>query len=243
MSCDWPIDRTCLAPLPDEASDEYAAALAKRSRNEDTAVLILYSLTARRFGLCPYRVRPCRERAMVEWMDVRGSRLLWWDGSSWATTGCGCTGRCIANGPGMVHLPGPVAEVSVVTLGDTVLDESAYSLEGNVLYRTSGHPWPAQNLSHPLGAFDTWSVEYLCGDPVPVGGDLMAGILAKELVAACDGSPCRLPKTVVSTTRQGVTHQFDPTKILAAGYTGIPEIDQWVAASNPNRIMQAPVVL
>jgi hypothetical protein len=42
---------------------------------------------------------------------------------------------------------------------------------------------------------------------------------------------------VVSTSRSGVTHVFDPTRMLGAGYTGIPEIDTWIASVNPNHLM------
>lgn len=244
MSCDWPVDRTCLADLPAEGDDGYDAALAKRSRAEDTATLVLWALTGRRFGICDYTVRPCPTFNPVNRYGPSWStRLLWWDGGNWNTTSCGCTASCVANGPGMVHLPGPVVSVSKVQVGVMVLGTDEYTVEGNVLYRTNGLPWPSQNLGHPLGAFDTWSVDYQRGEPVPAGGDMMAGALAKEFMAACDGGTCRLPKTVVSLTRQGVTHQFDPTKIIAAGFTGLPEVDQWVQAVNPHRLMQAPVVL
>lgn len=241
MSCDWPVDRTCLADLPAEGDDGYDAALAKRNRAEDAAVMVLWALTGRRFGICDYTVRPCPEFDLptIGWR----TRMLWWTGDNWLTTSCGCTNTCTSSGPGMVHLPGPVVSVSKVQLGDLVLTSADYTVEGNVLYRNGGLAWPAQNRSHPLGAFDTWSVEYQRGEPVPAGGDMMAGALAKEFMAACDGGVCRLPKTVVSLTRQGVTHQFDPTKIIAAGFTGLPEVDQWVQGINPHRLMQAPVVL
>jgi hypothetical protein len=40
-----------------------------------------------------------------------------------------------------------------------------------------------------------------------------------------------------------VTHQFDASRILEAGKTGLPEIDLWLAAVNPGRIQYAPAVL
>lgn len=250
MSCDWPVDRTCLPDLPvlgDDPSDEdqaaYDAALARQGAAEDTAVLVLWRFTAGQFGLCDTTVRPCPPdggpRDRRPWSQV----LLWWDGEHWSNGSCGCAGRCRQSGPGAVHLPGPVSAITAVTIGDTVLDEDEYMLEGTVLFRRMGKAWPNQDLGRPLGETGTWSVDYVRGVPVPAGGARMAGILAQEFISACDGGECRLPRTVVSTTRQGVTHVFDATKLMELGYTGLTEVDTWVAAVNPNHLMQAPVVL
>ena len=251
MPCDWPVDRTGFDALPaigpggeDDPSQEWLDAVAKRNANEDTAVLVLWRLTGERFGVCPTTVRPCPTfNPVSRYGPTWGGSMLWWNGAGWETTGCGCSGRCITSGPGMVHLPGPVAAITKVTIGDVVLDPSAYRVEGNVLYRTGAAAWPSQNLGRPMGDPNTWSVEYTRGEAVPAGGALMAALLTKEFMAACSGNPCRLPKTVVSTTRQGVTHQFDPTKLLAAGLVGIAELDQWIHAVNPNHLMRAPSVI
>ncbi|QYC54268.1 head-to-tail adaptor [Mycobacterium phage Allegro] len=261
MSCDWPVDRSCFDDLPPEpeppgdgASEQeqaaYAAAVAEREaliqrRNmaEDTAVMVLWAFTGRQFGLCETTVRPCPGGGGPRDMRPWSQPLLWWDGTHWLNASCGCVGRCQVSGPGVVHLPSPAAEVLAVTLGDTVLDESEYVLEGNALYRRGGKAWPSQDLGRPLGERGTWSVQYLRGLPVPAGGDKMAGLLAKEFVSACDGGVCRLPRTVVQTTRQGVTHVFDATKLLDLGYTGLTEVDTWLAAINPHHLQQAPVVL
>jgi hypothetical protein len=72
----------------------------------------------------------------------------------------------------------------------------------------------------------------------------LTGALAKEFVSACTGDDtCRLPRTLVGTTRRGVSHNFDPAKIIGAGKTGLAEVDQWLAAVNPNRLQSAPEVL
>lgn len=250
MPCDWPVDRTCFDALPaigpggeDDPSPEYATALAQRNAAEDTAVLVLWRLTGERFGICPTTVRPCPTSNPGTRYGLSWSSFLWWNGAGWQTESCGCAGRCITTGPGMVHLPGPVSAITKVTIGDVVLDPTAYRVEGNVLYRTGGAVWPSQNLGRPVGDPNTWVVEYDRGEVVPPGGALMAALLTKEFMAACSGSPCRLPKTVVSTTRQGVTHQFDPTKIFAAGLIGIAEIDHWIHAINPHHLMRAPSVI
>lgn len=251
MSCDWPVDRTCLPDLPAEPDDAsspedlaaYAAAVSRENMATDTAVLVLWRFTAGQFGICDTTVRPCPERGGPRDRRPWSQVLLWWDGEHWSNGSCGCIGRCRQSGPGMVHLPGPVQEVTAVTIGDEVLDESLYVVEGDVLFRRMGKAWPSQDLSRPLGETGTWSVDYTRGVPVPAGGAKMAGLLAQEFIAACDGGECRLPRTVVSTTRQGVTHVFDATKLMELGYTGLTEVDTWLAAVNPHHLMQAPVVL
>jgi len=124
-----------------------------------------------------------------------------------------------------------------------VLSPTVYALEGNALYRR-GADWPRQDLGRPLGESGTWSVTYTRGIAVPAGVDRLVGMLAVEFIAACDDDmTCRLPRTMVSTTQRGVTHVFDPSKILAAGKTGLPEVDLWLSAVNPHHLMAAPSVI
>lgn len=245
------MDRTCLPALPElpdsptpEEQAEYDTALLRQSMAEDTAVMVLWAFTGRQFGICETTVRPCPERNFRRNMRSWRQALLFWDGSHWLNGSCGCTAECDQVGPGLVHLLGPAQSIVNVTIGEDVLDESEYVLEGNVLYRRGGQAWPRQDLTRPMGEPGTWSVTYERGLAVPPGGDKMAGVLAQEFIAACDADgECRLPRTVVQTVRQGVTHVFDASAILKSGAIGIPEIDLWVHSINPNNLMQAPVVL
>lgn len=242
MSCDWPVDRTCLPDLPAEDDPGYDAALARQSENEDTAVMVLWSLSGRQFGLCETVVRPCPERGLSRnpWSEA----IVFWDGGNWQATSCGCIGRCRQSGPGMIHLPGPANAVAAVQLGADVLDPSEYKLQDNVLYRTGGKAWPSQNLGRPTPETGTWSVTYDRGVPVPPGGARNAGILAREFVAACsDDSECRLPRNVTAVTRQGVSYQiYNPNDMYAAGKTGLADVDMWLAAVNPHALLTAPTV-
>ncbi|WP_166905919.1 hypothetical protein [Mycobacterium sp. DL440] len=247
MSCDWPIARECLPELPavgddpDNPTPEYVAALAQRNSAEDIAVQVLWALSGRQFGVCETTVRPCPDYAQG---FGYGPFILTLDLGHWSNWPCGCVGSCSVSGPRVVHLPGPVAAIMSVTVDGAVLDESDYQLEGNALYRKGGQ-WPRQDLGSPLGEPGTWSVTYGLGIPVPAGVDKLTGQLAREFLnAACgDEDECRLPRTLVSTTRRGVTNVFDSSKILAAGKTGLTEVDLWLAAVNPNRLMAAPEVL
>lgn len=226
---------------PDNPTPEYVAALAQRNTAENLAVAVLFALSGRQFGVCETTVRPCPTYAQG---FGYGPFILTFDAGQWVDWPCGCIGSCSVSGPRVVHLPGPVANIVSVTVDGAELDEAAYQLEGNALYRKDGQ-WPRQDLGRPLGESGTWSVTYGLGCAVPDGVGQLVGQLAREFLnAACgDEDECRLPRTLVSTTRRGVTNVFDPSRILAAGKTGLTEVDLWLSAVNPNRLMSAPEVL
>lgn len=129
-----------------------------------------------------------------------------------------------------------------MTIVDEEMDSDDYVLENDLLYNRTGN-WPHQDHNRPLGESKTWSVSYLRGIPVPDGVSVFVGLLAKEFLAACSGDSCRLPRNVVAVTNRGVSKQFDPSRIYAAGKTGLSEIDMWLAAVNPHHIMGGPKVL
>jgi hypothetical protein len=245
--CVWPVDLSCLPALPtlggDPTSEEqavYDTAVLARANAESLAVQVMWALSGRQFGVCSTAARPCPEYARGYGYNPYVAVL---DADSWVSWPCGCVGSCTVTGPRVVHLPGPVVEVTAVTVAGMVLDPGDYQLEGDALYRAGG-VWPRQDLGRPLGEDGTWSVTYLRGIPVPAGVDTLTGVLAKEFIAACDDEgSCRLPRTVVSTSRRGVSHDFDPSKILAAGKTGLAEVDLWLSAVNPHRLAEPPMVL
>lgn len=250
MSFEWPIERSLLPALPepgDPPSAEYVKALAERNAAEALAIEVLWALSGRQFGLQTVTVRPCRQRAPWEHRDYTEygvtSYLLSWEGDRWLSWPCGCGGPCRESGPNMVHLPGPVAEVVTVEINGAVIDQAQWAIEGNVLYRRTA-PWPTQDLNRPLGDTNTWGVTYKRGLPVPDGVAYLTGLLAKEFLAAIAGSGnCRLPRTVTTASRQGVTYRvYDPAVIYANGKTGLAEVDMWLAAINPHHLLAAPTV-
>lgn len=217
----------------------------------DAAVGVLWRLTGERYACCPVVSRPC-PNACTDLPSWRGG-LPWtgdtgpgWvpvlDLGAWTNVACGCSSGCRVSGPNTIHLPGPVCEVTRVTLAAGTLDPSMWRLEGDRLIHTSGE-WPAQDLQVPLGEPGTWSVEYLRGQPPPAGAARMVGILAKEFQAACSGKQCRLPARVRTVSRQGVTFQVpDASDIYTKGATGLTEVDLWIAAHNPYRQRRPPAV-
>jgi hypothetical protein len=235
--------------LPAEADDDYEIRLAQQNSAEDTAVEVLYALSGRQFGICEAVARPCSTPAFRGTMDFFGGPLpmpvftpTFWDGA-WRNLVCGCGDRCVVGGPRVVHLPGPVSEVTTVTIGSMIIGPDQYVLEGDALYRKGGN-WPSQDLGKPLDEEGTWSVEYLKGWPPPAGAAMFVGVLAKEFMSACSGTACRLPRNVIGVNRNGVSYQiYDPSALMRSGKTGISEIDLWLSAINPNALMAAPTVI
>lgn len=266
MAFTWPIDRsgtlTPPDPVPVEGADGYVAMIQQNAAAQ-LAVEVMWALSGRQFGLADETVRPCRDdrntwsgrRFYEGYFDTAydgvydvswGYDLFFWgSGDGYVSTACGCTGGgCRLSGPRAVHLPGPVYAVTEVKIADTVLDPSTYSIENNVLYRVE-HMWPRQDLGRPMGEVNTWSVQYQRGIPAPVGVDVLTGILAREFLAAITAdSKCRLPRTVTTVSRQGVSYRaYDPAVIYANGKTGLPEIDIWLASINPYHLLAAPTVI
>ncbi|MGX4707705.1 hypothetical protein LZP97_26860 (plasmid) [Rhodococcus sp. DMF-1] len=252
MTCDWPVDRTCLptiAALPDTPTPEQVAQFeADHLRMQaavDSAVTVLWALTGRRFGACPVVARPCPRRPDPItgcWTPGIGFMPIL-DAGVWRNVAL-AAGTCDPYGPNVIDLPGPVQEITTVTVDGVVLAPDSYELHGDRLYRAGGQSWPGQDLSLPPGAAGTWSVEYLRGTLPPAGAAHAVGQLAVEFWNACSGGKCQLPRRVTSISRQGVTVQkVDPTDLISAGQTGIPEVDLWVYALNPNKLAAPPRVI
>jgi hypothetical protein len=249
MSCNWPVDDSCLPPLPLEDDPNYQSQLRDRMAACDLAVSVLWSLSGRQFGVCETLARPCPPgmcgggfKAGSTWNQTVAPFIPTYEFGRWINYTCGCTGRCTAPGPRTVHLPGPVQAIVTVTINGDMLDPCEYALEGDMLYR-KGTNWPAQDYNKPLDENGTWSVTYLKGVPVPEGVAAFVGQLAREFLAACSGDACRLPRNVVATTNRGVSRVFDPSIMYANGKTGLSEIDLWLAAVNPYAVMAAPRVM
>lgn len=210
---------------------------------------IEYLLTGKQYpGECEATVRPCgNSGSSLGW-----SAMFWsfpWvpilTGGVWINQGpCGCSmDACGCSGYPNVNLGRTdIQTVESVTLdGDDFTD---YRLDSNqFLVRTDGGRWPCcQNLAADSGA-NTFIIELTYGRPIPSMLKRAATVLASELVKACSGVECALPKTTQTIVRQGATMElFDPAEIVASGATGLYEVDVINHALNPNHLLRAPRV-
>lgn len=245
----WPIPAGCDGGIPvdpAERTPEQAFAVA-------FATEILWRLSGRQFGACQRTVRPCRtgcnppsayqvaERAAAMHAPIAGAAWL-----PMPIT-CGCTGDCGCGPICEVRIDGPVVSVDAITVDGVELvagtDYIVYS--GGRIVRTGTACWPrCQDLTAPIGAAGTWSITYTRGVPVPPGGQRSVAALANEILKACGSAPgdCILPSRLQTITREGVTMVLDTTDVLDAGRLGVPVIDMWLAAVNPNRQKAPPAV-
>lgn len=145
-------------------------------------------------------------------------------GGRWFNVGCQrCGDTCGCGGVAPLALPGPIFSVVEVVEDGVVLPPEAYSIQNHrYLARLDGRAWAPCDLE----------ITYQRGAAVPSGGQVAAGVLAKELaLAACDDSECRLPQRVQTITRQGVTvAMLDAFDDIEQGHTGIWIIDSWVTS-------------
>lgn len=244
FTCDWPVNYSAV-PGGDPWDDE-----EQRRTFEDMAVRLMWHWTGQRLGVCREMIRPDRRpwrRYRPSTFDGRGpvrtsNRLGPWEpvvlsGGTWGDVGClTCPiAGCVCGQTTGLIIPGPVQEIEEVLIDGTALDPSAYRVDNHrVLVRTDGETWPnTQDMSaDPQTDPDTFQIIYQRGTPVPMGGQVAAGLLAYELhLAAKDDPHCGLPQRVQTVTRQGVTvavlDQFDDVE---QGHTGIWLIDSWVAS-------------
>lgn len=124
----------------------------------------------------------------------------------------------------------PVRQITEVRLYGVAQDPSTYRYELGAL-RRRGACWPSvATCDDPV-----IEVDYIAGrDPASAAAAM--GELAAEFANGIEGRTCRLPSSVVSVTRQGVTYQLaDPTLLTAVRKTGLPLTDAWLDSVNPRR--------
>jgi hypothetical protein len=230
--CAWPIDPACL-------TDEWAALdPSVQQRAQALAVQSLRQLTGYRVGGCPITVRPCIQSC---W---HGLSYLWarwgafgphqtangiWVNSCGCHTDCSCTALC------EVVLAAPVGPVSSVKVDGDVILPALYRVDGNRLLWTGPGdcPWPTcQDMTANDDKPGTFSVTYLNAHAPDALAAYAAGVMSMEFAKACMGSKCRLPSTVTSVSRQGVSFTLG-TGAFPDGLTGIREVDAFIGLWRP----------
>jgi len=132
----------------------------------------------------------------------------------------------------------PIVTITEVRVDGVVLDPSAYRVdESRMLVRQDGDLWPCrQDWWRPEGDDRTWAVDFDYGTEAPAEAQLIAAVYACEIAKSLCGVDCQLPARTQSITRQGVSQVlFDPLDLVADGMIGLPMVDTWIKAVNPDR--------
>ncbi|WP_405759434.1 hypothetical protein OG234_13155 [Streptomyces sp. NBC_01420] len=239
----WPIMPCCEVP-DDEGLVEHWQRVATE---------ILWRLSGRRIGLCPVTVRPCRRTCLDAapisfqagagtgpWVPYIGTDGGWRNASvcGCRPSGCGCSELC------EVKLEGPVHSVTRVNVDGVDLIPEAYRVDApGLLVRTDGECWPdCQELADPEGAPGTFTVTYLWGIAPDASATAAVSELFCHLLKGCGGAGggacgCKANPRITRLQRQGVEIEMpDPTLSYSEGLTGLPLVDLWLAATNPDRL-------
>jgi hypothetical protein len=211
-----------------------------QARATELAWSTLRVLTAGRVGNCPVTVRPCLSPPCDVCRDIWMmplNRNGHWMNFACPVNKCSCARLC------EIVLPGPVVEVTAVEWGGEALPLSAFRIDnGNRLIRQDGECFPScQRMDQPLGAPCTLGITYVPGVAPGPSGAWAAGVLACEFTKACTGAKCRLPSSVTSISRQGVSMEID-TGMFGNGLTGIREVDAYILSVNPHALRTPSMV-
>lgn len=247
--CDWDVDPSELGVCADWG--DYPAPVQAAALH--LATLFLWAATGRRYGPCPISVRPAQSefetqsyRAYPVWPGqdpaVSGPYLF---GGVWRNCGCG-TGCCCRPMCSIV-LRGPVASVTEILVDGEEVPSDAYRVDATQgayhLVRLDGTCWPTcQDFQAAEDAAGAFLVTYEIGLPLPPALELAAAILACEYAKSLTGGICKLPAKMTRLSRQGVEVEVEAPS-PEDGRTGIKDVDDVVAALNPNGRQALPVLL
>ena len=231
-SC-WPINTDCCSEFDQYETEVRARAMALAGET-------LRMLTGYSVGGCPVILRPCSPACAKPFTGFTPHINL--DGQ-WVNA-CGCQTDCSCTAVSEIILPGFVGFIGDVTIDGVVLAPTAYRVDDYTrLVRQDGHQWPTcQDMGLPAGEVGTFTVELLPATPVDAWGAYVGGVLACEYAKACSGDrKCKLPSGVTEITRRGITMSIQQG-MFPEGYTGIREVDAYIARQNPHRLKVPPTV-
>jgi len=205
---------------------------------------LLYRLSGRQWsGACQDVIRPCRCVSC----SVGELPYAVRDNGAWINVTCGCHSEYCGCGSEALRLPfTPVIDVDQVVIDGAIF--SAWRLDrGGVLVRTDGGSWPCcQDISAATTQPGTWQITYDYGEDPPQAAKEAARALAIETVKACTGDKtCRLPRGTTSVSRRGVSYEIAAFAADSSGrvFTGLYEVDSFLAAVNPNGLRRGASVL
>ena len=243
---------SCVPFEPDYACcDEWDSLPADlQERSTDLAWSTLKTLSGGRVGNCPVVVRPCLSQPCNAcsswWYDNLHATAPWVsvgiDRGNWVNCMCG-TPECSCERLCEIVMPGPVAAVVMVVIDGIEQQLGDYRVvNGNRIMRTDGECFPScQNMNARLDEPGTVGIYYVPGIIPSPAGLWAAGVLACEFSKACTGAKCRLPASVTSISRQGVSFAMSEG-LFANGLTGIREVDAYLVSINPSGLTKPPTV-
>lgn len=141
-----------------------------------------------------------------------------------------------------LHLTGrPVREIYSVSIhrpvgSPTVLSPDQYEVSSNFRLKIASSV-PLPYVSYENGRCTSEiRVDYEYGAKPPPAVQRAIDLYAEQLDLASQGEDCKLPKRVTSIVSQGLSMTLlDPQDYLEKGMTGVPEVDQVIAALNPGK--------
>lgn len=219
MDCDtWPV------PLLDYGGEDLCVngctidADTDPELLEQTSVLagtILRTLSGNRVGTCSDTIRPLSECGVC-----RG----------WCRCGSGDRIRVLSSN-------GPILEVTQVSVDGVPVSGDTWRFypSSQLLYRVPPDVWPTRDVKWAdCGDPDTMCVDVLVGSEPDAWALNVHAELTCELLKACTGGPCRLPRNATTISGQGVTVTLTPDQINQF----LPSVSAWVAAVNPSKATQ-----
>lgn len=190
----------------------------------DAASFIAWALSGRRAGVC----------------EITGERPGRLNDQCCPSSPCGCG----CPNPSTVWLAGaPVVSVDEVRIAGDVITDFVL-VAPNRLVRLTPERWPScQLVNADPDDDDVLVVDYTWGIPLDAFGVLAVGAYTCELLKGCRGEPCALPERVTAVARQGVSFVIESSmSFLDNGRTGVPLLDQWLAAVNPEGLARRSIV-
>lgn len=234
----------------------------------EAAGQVLYALTGRQFkGLCRATIRPghdscscgglCAAHAFG-WPFSGGFGLY---GSGWPV-GFGAWLGGAQEGPrntlicaSEIDLAHDARLVESIKIDGIEIDPATWRLDplGKLVRQpdASGNQlvWPCcSRVGPPTGQPGTFEIRYLYGQDPPGAVVMAVNVLAGQFWLATNpggAGQCKLPAHVMTMVRQGISSTFvtDVSVILEKGYTGLPLVDQVIAAFNPNHLTRRARVI
>ena len=192
----------------------------------------------------PQRVRPPVSAAPMGKSHAPGQPWMtpYLHAGEWHNLACGgpecsCAPLC------EIVMPGQIAAILQVLLDGCEQPLEDFRVDnGYRIVRTDGYCWPScQDMGRDLGEPGTLGITYLPGILPDTAALWAAGVLACEFSKACSGAKCRLPSSVSSISRQGVTMTMS-MGMWEGGLTGIREVDAYITSVNPNALRMPSTV-